>query len=293
MIHVFPCKDRFEELVQFVTRLNSNVAHHIGYFGEGEADVRSSLAECLTSPADGFMMAYEDADQLVGIFGVDITPEINRAWLFGPLVEHEDWHVIADRLYKAVLPLIPGNIRDRDLFCDVQNIHLEEFAKQHGFYLQSENAVMTLLRGNYNLSARRIFQVIPYQERFYDQFEKLHKILFPNAYFTAQQMVEKRDTNHQLFLALENERLLGFIFCKIEPESESGYVDFIGTDVPARGRGIAADLLASGVDWMLSAPSTGKISLTVHANNIPARNLYEKFGFTTEHVMCGYRKQVV
>jgi ribosomal protein S18 acetylase RimI-like enzyme len=290
MIHVIPCQDRFEELVQFITRLNSDTSHHIGYFGEGDADVRSALAECLTPPADGFMMAYEN--QLVGIFGVDITPEINRAWLFGPLVEHEDWHVVADQLYQAVLPLVPANIRDRDLFCDVQNIHIEEFARRYGFLLQSENAVMTLLRENYSPSAKRSFEVIPYQVRFFDQFEKLHKILFPNAYFTAQQMAAQRDPNHQLFLAFENEVLLGFIFCKVEPESKSGYVDFIGTDVSARGRGIAADLLASGVDWMLSAPSTGKISLTVHVDNIPARNLYEKFGFTIEHVMRGYRKQV-
>lgn len=291
MIDLLPCKDRLDELVQFVARLNSDGTHHIGFFGEGEADVRASLAECLISPAEGFVMAYE-SEELVGVFGVDADPEINRAWLFGPLVEHAEWHDVADKLYAKVLPRIPVGIRDYDLFCDVQNTHLEAFAVRHGFPLHSENAVLTLTRGNYSPVASRRIQVIAYREEFLASFEQLHKILFPKAYFTAHQMIEKIDEQHRLFLAVEESRLLGYHFCKIEPASGSGYVDFIGTDPSARGRGIGADLLASGLDWMLSAPTTQKINLTVNADNVPARSLYAKFGFVTDRVMRGYRKQI-
>lgn len=291
MIEIIPCQDRVEELVQFAARLNSDGTHHIGFFGEGEADVRASLEECLIPAKDGFRMAYEE-NRLVGVFGVDADPEIDRAWLFGPLVEHEDWHTVADQLYAEVLSMIPVDIQDYDLFCDVQNIRLEAFAARHGFPLRSENAVLTLKRQEYKPSAKGQSRVLPYQEEFFEQLGQLHKTLFPNAYFTAQQMVQKIDRHHQLLLAVEDGRVLGYHFYKIEPEAESGYVDFIGTDAAARGRGIGADLLAAGVDWMLSAPSTQKISLTVNADNIPARGLYEKFGFVTERIMRGYRKRV-
>lgn len=292
MIEIIPCQNRFDELVNFITDLNSKGEHHIGFFGEGEADVRASLAECLIPPAEGFMMAYE-GDLLVGILGVDADPEISRAWLFGPLIDHVDWHSIADQLYASVLPLIPSTICDRDLFCDVQNIHVDKFAARHGFPLSSENAVLVLERDKYTPSARRTSQVVPYQDRYFDRLEKLHRELFPNAYFTARQMTDKLDENHQLFLAVENDHLLGYHFCKIEPESESGYVDFIGTDASARGRGIGADLLASGLDWMLTAVSTKKINLTVNADNAAALRLYETFGFVTARVMRGYRKRTI
>jgi ribosomal protein S18 acetylase RimI-like enzyme len=291
LIEIVPCKDRLDELVQFVARLNSDGTHHIGFFGEGEADIRVSLAECLIPPSEGFTMAYE-GEQLVGVFGVDADPEINRAWLFGPLVDHVDWHDVADKLYAKVLARIPVNIRDYDLFSDIQNTRMEAFAVRHGFPINSENAVLTLTRNNYQPSAKRQSRVILYQKRFFKQFETLHKVLFPNAYFTARQIVEKLDQNHQLFLGIENKQLLGYHFCKIELESRSGYVDFIGTDSSARGRGIGADLLASGVDWMLSAPTTEKINLTVNADNVAARHLYERFGFVTDRVMRGYRKRV-
>ena len=292
MIEIIPCNEHFEELVSFVARLNSDGTHHIGFFGEGEASIRGSLAESLIPPAEGFRLAYED-DRLVGVFGVDADPEISRAWLFGPLIEHEDWHTLADQLYAEVLPLIPVDIRDYDLFCDVQNTRMEAFAARHGFPVGSENAVLKLTRENYNPSAKRQTRILPYQERFFKQLEKLHKTLFPNAYFTAQQMAEKVNKNHQLFLAAKNRQLLGYHFCKIEPEAESGYVDFIGTVSSARGLGIGADLLASGVDWMLSAPTTKKIGLTVNVDNVAARRLYEKFGFVIEHIMRGYRKRIV
>ena len=292
MIDILACQDRFDELIQFVARLNSDGEHHIGFFGEGEADVRASLAECLIPPSEGFTMAY-DGEELVGVFGMDADPEIDRAWLFGPLVDHPDWHEIADQLYAKVLPRIPLNIRDYDLFCDIQNTHMEAFAVRHGFPLHSENAVLTLARKNYRSPAKGKTQVIPYRKKFLEPFETLHKTLFPKAYFTARQMVEKIDENHQLFLAVEERKLLGYHFCRIEPASESGYIDFIGTDSSARGRGIGADLLAAGVDWMLSAPTTKKINLTVNADNHSARNLYQKFGFVTDRVMRGNRKRIV
>jgi ribosomal protein S18 acetylase RimI-like enzyme len=291
MIQILPCKDRFEELVHFVARLNSDGTHHIGFFGESEAVIRDSLAESLIPPAEGFMMAY-DGERLVGILGVDANPEIQRVWLFGPIVEYEAWQNIADQLYLSVSPLMPANIHDQDIFCDVRNSQVQEFAARHEFPLTSENAIMTLTRNTYAPTARRASQIISYQETFFSQFEILHKKLFPTASYMAGQIVEKLDQTHNLFFAVENSHLLGFHFCKIQPESESGYIDFIGTDEAARGRGIGADLLASGIDWMLSAPTTHRIDLTVNADNIVARSLYEKFGFILDRIMRGYRKRV-
>ena len=243
MITIKPCGDQLDQLVNFVSRINSDGDHHIGFFGEGEADVRASLAECLIPPGDGFRIAYED-NQMIGIFGVDADPEIDRAWLFGPLVEHFDWHGIADLLYAETLSLIPPGIHDYDIFCDEQNSRVGGFALLHGFSLRSVNAVLTLERENYHPIAKRNTEIIDFREVFFDQFEELHRSLFPNAYFTARQMVEKQDEHHRLYLAVEDGRLLGYHFCKIERESESGYVDFIGTDSLVRGRGIGADLLA-------------------------------------------------
>jgi len=291
MINITPCKDRIEELVQFAARLNSDGVHHIGFFGEGEADVRASLEECVIPTAEGFLLAYE-GDNLVGVFGVDADLEVDRAWLFGPLVEHADWYALADELYTHALTLIPPGIHSYDLFCDEQNIRLAEFAARNGFPLHSENAVMTVTRDAYKPHESRGTQIIPFEEKFFEAFEALHKAVFPSTYFTAHQIVERVNETHQLLLAVDGDGLLSYHFGKIDPAAESGYVDFIGTDESARGHGIGADLLTAGLDWMFSAPSTQKVSLTANANNQIARGLYKKVGFVTERVMHGYRKEL-
>jgi ribosomal protein S18 acetylase RimI-like enzyme len=284
--------EHFENLVNFVVRLNGDDAHHIGFFGEGEADVRSSLAECVIPTAEGFQLAY-DGDQLVGVFGVDADPEISRAWLFGPLIRHADWQSLADELYAASMKVIPEGISEQDLFCDVRNSNMATFADRHGFPLRSENAVVTLERMNYKklVAHETPFFIIDYSSDFFEQFQSCHGSLFPTTYFTARQIVEKLNSTHRLFIGLENGQVKGYHFCKVETDACSGYIDFIGVDESMRGHGLGAILLAAGIDWMLSFPETDKISLTVNANNVPALKFYKNFGFVTERVMCGYRKK--
>lgn len=290
---IIPCgAEHFEELIDFVVRLNSDDAHHIGFFGEGEADVRSSLAECVIPPAEGFQLAY-DGDQLSGVFGVDADPEIGRAWLFGPLIEHPDWQSLADDLYAASMKIIPDGINEQDLFCDVQNLNVAAFAKRHGFPLRSENAVVTLERADYKKPPPREspFSIVDYSPEFSEQFEQCHNLLFPTTYFTARQITDKLDSTHRLFLGIENGQMKGYHFCKVDAEARLGYIDFIGVDESMRGRGLGKTLLAAGIDWMLSFPEPDKISLTVNANNAAALKLYKNFGFVTERVMRGYRKK--
>jgi ribosomal protein S18 acetylase RimI-like enzyme len=290
---IIPCgTEHFEELVSFVVRLNSNDAHHIGFFGEGEADVRSSLAECLIPPAEGFQLAC-DGDQLVGVFGVDADPEIGRAWLFGPLIGHADWQSLADELYTASIKVIPEGISEQDLFCDVRNSNMAAFAERHGFPLRSENAVVTLERTDYKktISSETPFSIVDYSPSFFEQFESCHNLLFPTTYLTARQSVEKLDSTRRLFLGLENGQMKGYHFCKVETDARSGYIDFIGVNESVRGRGLGAILLAAGIDWMLSFPETDRINLTVNADNVPALKLYKNFGFVTKRVMRGYRKK--
>ncbi|HAX68451.1 MAG TPA: GNAT family N-acetyltransferase [Anaerolineales bacterium] len=286
---IIPCGDEhIEELVAFIVRLNDEPSNHIAFFGVGEADVRSALDECVIPISEGFRLANEN-EKLIGIFGVDADPEISRAWLLGPIIEHAQWQKIADELFSTILPMIPEGIREQEIFCDVNNTHVRSFAEKHHFPPRAETAIFSLDRKTY-IKQSASSNIIDFQESYFAPFETLHNELFPNTYYTARQIVEKIDDQHRLLLAVEGERLLGYHFCKIE--SESGYVDFIGMDSSARGRGIGASLLASGLDWMFASPTTARVNLTVNADNDSAQNLYKKFGFVCERITIGFRKTV-
>jgi hypothetical protein len=141
--------------------------------------------------------------------GMEIDPQIRRAWLFGPLVEAADWQAVADELYATVLPQVPPGF-EQELFYDVHNLNCQAFAERQGFHLHSEATVLSL--------ARRDLPPLPpsncasFESAYFDPLERLHNQTFPNTYYTAQQLVEKQDAHTHLRLALRDGELLGYIF---------------------------------------------------------------------------------
>jgi ribosomal protein S18 acetylase RimI-like enzyme len=287
---IIPCTGRFEELLEFVARLNGAAAQHIGFFGETRAAIRETLLELEPPIDETFRLAVEDG-RLVGVLGLESDPEIGRAWLFGPLIEHDDWQAVADQLYEAVKPIIPAGIHEYELFGDVGNVHLQEFAERHAFPLLGEHAILALERAKFVIPTPRS-RVSEYQPAFFEQLEQLHDTLFPHTYFTARQMIEKQDENRKLFILADGEILQGYTFCKAEPETGEGYLDFIGVAGPFQGRGLGKQLLAAALDWIFSVPGIEKVAATVRTSNTRALSLYSEFGFVTRRIMKGYRLKV-
>jgi ribosomal protein S18 acetylase RimI-like enzyme len=281
-------ENHFETMLAYLVRYNLAAEQHVGFFGDDETEIREALAEIAPPLTESFWLAWEQ-DKLAGVFGVDYDPEIGRAWLYGPLVTAADWHFVADALFTEVQKCIPPNIHEQDLFFEARNLNGQAFAARHEFSLRSNNAILSLQRTDWKPATVTV-PVCAYQAAFFEQFEHLHQTLFPTTYYTARQIVEKQDEKHRLFLSVENERVLGYHFCKVE--TNSGYIDFIGVDAAARGKGFGADLLNAGISWMFSHPQIDEICLTVNAENANAIRLYEKFGFVSGRILQGYRKRI-
>lgn len=283
-----PSPAQLELMLEFIIRHNQDRETHIGYYGKGETEIRETLAEFTRPLTESFLLAWQGSE-LVSVFGVEYDPEIGRAWLYGPQVVSPDWHAIADEHYAAIEELIPESIHEHELFFDINNKRGQEFAARHAFLAHSSDAVLFLERDALKLVSTVPVQVCDYNETFFSGFEALHQHIFPCTYYTARQIVEKLDDNHRLLLVIEAGKVLGYHFCK--RESQSGYIDFIGTDPAARGKGLGAALLKAGIAWMFEPAQIRLIELTVNANNQAAMQLYQKFGFAAKHILCGYRKR--
>ena len=137
----------FDAMVAFIAGLNGNAEDHIGFFDTAAADIARSLRELTLPVEEGFRLAIQDG-QIVGVLGIEVDPEIGRAWIYGPLVRHPQWQAVADQLYASALPAIPSGIGQQQLFCDGRNHNCRDFAARHGFELLNESAIMTLSRAD-------------------------------------------------------------------------------------------------------------------------------------------------
>jgi ribosomal protein S18 acetylase RimI-like enzyme len=279
-----------DEVISFVVRLNQDLTHTISYFGDTEEEIGADFA-ILQPPAGYGFVATSDEGHVSGFLGVEMDLELGRSWLFGPLVDHQDWDAIADQLYGASLSARPSEVTDQELFCHTQNTRVQEFAARHGFTFHAEGAVLTLDLSKYE--SQELFDIVEFDETYSLQLATLHAELFPNTYYSAEQLINlSKEDDKTLLIHLNNGNLAGYVFIQARPASRDSYLDFVGVSQGYRRQGIGRALVLQAVEWAVVRPYVDKITLTVNNENEGAINLYHSLGFVTETVSRAYRKRV-
>jgi len=278
-----------EEAISLVTRLNQDLNHKIGYFGETREEIEADFST--VQPPEGYSyIAISDQGKVIGFFGIEMDLELGRSWQLGPLVEEQDWDAIAEQLYQAIMADLPPEISNQELYFHGQNVRLEKFALRHGFTYHAEGAVL-ILDVNQR-QTRNAAGIIEFDVRYLSQLEILHNELFPNTYYSAEQLIKlDKEDDKYLRICQKNRSLVGYIFVQLRPASQDVYIDFLGVDQEHRRQGIAQDLVAQAVDWAVQKPYVERISLTVSGDNEAAIKLYHSMGFITQTVSRAYRKQ--
>ena len=146
---------------------------------------------------------------------------------------------VADELFAAALPTIPPDIYRQQMFCDGRNWNCQAFAARHRFKLSNELAIMALGRADLGHVPRAT--ALPIDERYYDQFRHLHPRLMPNTYFTAQQLLDRLDSELASADRDPRGRMLGYVYFQAGQRFE-GYIDFVAVAETARRRGSALSL---------------------------------------------------
>lgn len=277
------------DAVAFVSHLNQDLTHKISYFGDTGEEIEADFSA--VQPPQGFsFIAVGEAGKAIGFLGVEIDLELGRSWLFGPLVQEQDWEAIAEQLYTAACAELPSEITNQELFFHNQNSRLERFGEKHGFSYHSEGAVLVL---DIKLRQRSDGHTIAEPDsNDSPQLEDLHDRLFPKTYYSAEQLVKlAAEEDNRLLVCKQGGRLVGYIFAQLQPASREVYIDFLGVDQPFRRQGIAQDLIAQILEWAATKPYVERASLTVSGDNEAAISLYHSMGFTTQLVSRAYRKQ--
>ncbi len=273
--------------VSFIEQQQADPTTATAYFGQTAAEIAAAIAEF--TPAHNALLAYDD-NQSIGFLGIDSSAEIRRTWLYGPLVEVADWADCADTLYaEAQRGGLFANVRwEQELFVDVVNTHIAAFAARHGFTAGTAEASFRL--ETLNLLAPTDASIIPLATDLHPAFIALHESIFPRAYFTGAEILEQLGERNQVFSATEQGELAGYIYARVEPEADNGYIDFVGVTESARRRGIGRMLTIAAARWLFTLPDVKEVTLTVNAANAGAIALYQSLGFTQTQTLQPYRK---
>jgi ribosomal protein S18 acetylase RimI-like enzyme len=281
-----PNTSDIRNIATFVAELNRQPQHHVGYLGDAPDEIGQALND-LDRPIAGAFRIVNNDEQIVGVLGFEADETLARAWMYGPWIEHTDWHVVSDQLFTAVAPLVPAAVNNLEIFCNKDNTRCAAFAQRHNFAPHGEHVILRFPRAALAaLPPTGAQDVAGYEQ----QMQALHDRVFPGTYYSGEQIIGRLNAERRVFVVVNDTTLLGYAYVEAKPAFGEGSIEFVGVDERARGKGVGARLMAAALQWLFSFRSMQAITLTTNADNTPALALYRRTGFQTLHTMQGWRR---
>ncbi|MCK4847545.1 MAG: GNAT family N-acetyltransferase [Candidatus Heimdallarchaeota archaeon] len=288
-----PLKEDLDRLSIFISRLQRHKATTIGYFDRTPDEIKLYLEELEPGWIETTLMIEEEGE-ILGIIIAEYDIELRRVWIHGPMVDlpnQIDWNSYAVELYENLLQkIIPTEINDYELYGEKSNINLRKLTENFGYKTTDPSCVLSFSRSQ--ITTLLVLSLDPISEDYFDQFKNHHSEIFPNTYYSAQQILNMLDEANQVFIESHNKDLVGFIHGKLDKSNNQGYIDFVGVEKSARKQGTGRKLVIAILHWLFDTfTQINEVKLTVSEKNTPAYNLYTSLGFKVEQTLQGYRKK--
>lgn len=205
----------------------------------------------------------------------------------GPFFKDHWDEDLAFELWKGLIDHIPISIAGYSFFVNDSNKDTVDFAKTLGATFQGNHLILTLDRLFYE-PQEAPSKIEPFELIHQDAFMALHQTHFPEAYLTADEMIESIDPTHRLLLYKENERVIGYIYAEVSPQFGESDIHFFAVEATSQGKGIGTQLLHAATSWIFSFSSIQTITLCVSAESDAAIHLYKKAQFRETYTLSAF-----
>lgn len=269
--------------------LQTGPEDHIAYYGV-TADVIAQEIVQIPQWQRSTTVAVGDDGRLVGWMMAETDDEVGRIWWWGPVVDRDlrhtaDRDAVADEMYTLCRALVPTGISEEELAADDRNALVWRFAQRHGFV--PEEASVALKRHDVGATRSPADAVRAFEPADAAAMARLHDTLFPGTHTLGSQLAAA--DRHGIRLVAEIDRtVIGYVIVEIQPDA-SGYIDYVGVEPTARGRGVGRSLVGAALEE-LGRRGVDAAHLTVRESNDHARRLYRSLGFVEDRVLRPYRK---
>lgn len=278
--------DELGLIAAFVARLQERPESRIPYFDESSDEIAAEIASWGSDWARRCLVAERET-HIVGFVGVEVDPELGRAWIYGPFAEDAEWDDVADLLLREAIVL--AGVEDLELLGDDAHVRLAALAAQHGFPRGRRSFGLEI--GRQAVEQLPQVAVPPLEPRRQAAFATLHEALFPRTYYSGIQLAEQHERGEAVVLTLvEDGTVVGYAVGRGK-EGGAAYVDFLGVAEQARGRGLGRRLTTAVCHALLEDERRSKVTLTVYEDNVAALALYDRLGFERVASMVGYRRR--
>lgn len=274
--------DDLPALAAFAARAQQRVDRHVAYLGTEPASLVAEIGESTWSRVG---VVAERADQLAGWLIGDIDEEMGRVWWLGPFIaDGAVWATVATDLLHEARVRLPDSISEEELAVDDRATEIIDWAIAAGFDRDPGSHVMTL-NGPTAPPSQPVREIEP---RDHVAVVALHDGLFAGTHTPGRQLIDGHDESHRRLVLEIGGAVVGYIAVERTPDG-TGYIDYLGVDADARGRGYGAELVRAGVAELDRIGAVGA-HLTVREQAPGVRDLYRSLGFVIERTIVPLRR---
>jgi ribosomal protein S18 acetylase RimI-like enzyme len=260
--------------------------------GDQGGDERSHVAELAELPAGeaAFWRAAGSRGETLGVIGCEIDRPRRRAWIRGP------WAVpglssasLEAALLDALERALPEIYR-LDAFPSEDDETLAALYRGASYCRMDVHRVMEAALGDAGAATAADAHIRPARPDDLGQWLPLHHGLFPGSYLSDEEIAAAISDGACLVLtAWLDGRPAGYLVAKDDATMKEIYVDYLGVDPAARGRGLGRALLRHAMRWG-EGRGRRRAALTVRQDRAEALSLYLQRGFQQAHSGVHWRK---
>ncbi len=232
---------QIDQAAAFMAQFQHDPSTHLGFAGPHADQIAQTWRE-LESPIEQQFALATDDQQFQGLIGLEQISDTGRAFLWGPIALGAERFALADALFAELLPELKPHVTMIDMFCNVQNQFVRDWAARQQFYQRKTHAILSYKRSQLtdHVTAGDV-EVLPAE--LHAAFCELHDQLFPKTYYSGSEILERINADRQVFIMRDGEQLLGYIHTERQPEFAEAGIEFVGVAPAARGRGIATKIM--------------------------------------------------
>jgi ribosomal protein S18 acetylase RimI-like enzyme len=260
--------------------------------GDQGGDERSHVAELAELPAGeaAFWRAPGSRGETLGVIGCEIDRSQRRAWIRGPWAVPGLSSAALEALLLNTLERALPEITRLDAFPSEDDETLAALYRGASYCRMDVHRVMEAALGDAGATTAADVHVRPSRSDDLRQWLPLHHGLFPGSYLSDDEIATALSDGPRLVLtAWLDGRPAGYLVAKDDATMNEVYVDYLGVDPAARGRGLGRALLRHAMRWG-EGRGRSRAALTVRQDRAEALSLYLQCGFQQVRSGVHWRK---